>query len=487
MRISHDRTTTYPWLSSSLGGALAATTRWLGVPALICGLVACPDPQNPDGAGDAASDAGNADTAVDASSVDTEQGDATFADGGGADGDAAFAPVVWIGAPQANTFICGTTIDHAGNVYLAGFTNGSLAGVPLQSLQDLFLVKAGLDGTVKWIRTIGATNTGQGNSHSGCAVVTGSSSEAYVAGSVLRNGVSGATVSATQALVARFDSDGTLAWVNTFAQDTGNTEATALDLYAGQLQVLGQTKAGEGGQAAASENDVFLTTMTAQTGVLGRTLRFGDASNDLPLSLVRDTTGLWLGVRRLKPNGTPLGYELVHLDAQDQIERKLIGGPSPGFSVIDFQVTALGQVVLLGSVFSGDDAGYAFRAYQADGSLGDVVPGSIGTGMLIRDFVCGDTTCVVSGQRAQSPFTSTSGIEGFVHEYSGDWSLQNQTTIIGDRRGRYATAAAVASGPGCAWYAAGWSSGTFNGVPAVGTLDGFGLCTDGRGLVGPKP
>ena len=102
----------------------------------------------------------------------------------------------------------GIAVDSSGNVYITGETNSQGAGS-----DDVLIAKYNTSGTLQWQRTLGDTN---GNY--GYRVAVDSSGNVFIVG---ETGVEGQEN--FRALIAKYDSSGTIQWQRTLGGDTNDT------------------------------------------------------------------------------------------------------------------------------------------------------------------------------------------------------------------------------------------------------------------------
>jgi hypothetical protein len=409
---------------------------------------------------------------TDVSSIDGAPTDAAPTDAG-SDGAMALPQVVLFGAPASMTQACGLAPAPSGDLFVVGQTNGPVWGQAAKGARDMFVARVRRDGSPAWVQQIGD----RGIFATGCAVTAGDSGELYVAG--MANGVGtfeGQALTGTfTGFAARFEANGTRPWLRVIGEAPGPTELMAVDHHAGVVRVLGWTKAPVGGMPSPGQGDVILARLDAATGgPSAATLRFGSEVEDVPLGLVRDATGLWLGFRRFQaPLTGALGHELLHLDAQDKIDRKLAAATEAGFAPVDFAVLD-GHVLVLGQTFDGVLRGYDLREHLPDGSLGPTRMGSRGDGLQARAFACTQGMCAITGQVIGAPDGSSTpagdAISGFVDLVGPDLRRIGRFVVEGTS---LTIGAALAAAPDRSWYLAGWSTSPVLGRPITGNTDGF--------------
>ena len=99
--------------------------------------------------------------------------------------------------------------DGLGNVYIAGYTEGSLGG-PLAGVEDAFLSKFDTDGSLLWTRQLG---TSEGATCSG--ISADRIGNVYISGTTTGS-LGGPLAGWFDAFVGKYDSEGNLQWVRQF-------------------------------------------------------------------------------------------------------------------------------------------------------------------------------------------------------------------------------------------------------------------------------
>ena len=133
-------------------------------------------------------------------------------------------------------------IGSDGSVYVCGYTDSAGAGN-----DDVFIAKFNSSGTLQWQKTLGGSDYDRGTS-----VAVGSDGSVYVCGYTKSAGAGD-----YDALIAKFNSSGTLQWQKTLGgsdYDRGNSVAIGSD---GSVYVCGYTKS-----AGAGSDDVLIARIT---------------------------------------------------------------------------------------------------------------------------------------------------------------------------------------------------------------------------------
>jgi hypothetical protein len=129
--------------------------------------------------------------------------------------------------------------DAAGNVYVAGWAEGSIDGNPWVSGTDVVLAKYTNDGTRLWSREFGSTGA-----DSGSGVAVDSTGNVYVVGYVEHplSGQSGA--GGRDAFLTKYSSDGTRQWIREFGTSADDFAQGVSTDSAGNVYVVGDTSGG---------------------------------------------------------------------------------------------------------------------------------------------------------------------------------------------------------------------------------------------------
>ena len=145
--------------------------------------------------------------------------------------------------------------DATGNVYLAGYTGGSLGG-PNRGGGDAWVAKYSAAGSRLWIRQFG-TAADEGES----GVATDPAGNVYLAGYTW-GALGGPNRGGPDAWLAKVDAAGHIVWKRQLGTDGGGDDAeNALDLAtdtAGNVFVTGYTSGPLGGPYRGGFNDAWV-------------------------------------------------------------------------------------------------------------------------------------------------------------------------------------------------------------------------------------
>ena len=150
-------------------------------------------------------------------------------------------------------------IDSLGNIFVTGYTQGSLNNQTLVGSTDIFLVKLDNDGNTLWTRQWGTSNNDMGN-----ALVLDHDNNIYVTGSIGDTFDGQAYIGLDDAFVTKLDSSGNILWTRIWGSTkTDVPEGISMD-GSGNLYVSGTTWGALDGQTQVGERDAFLTKWNTQ-------------------------------------------------------------------------------------------------------------------------------------------------------------------------------------------------------------------------------
>lgn len=130
-----------------------------------------------------------------------------------------------------------TSTDGQGNVYMTGWTSGSLGAMNAGS-DDAFLAKYDADGNLQWTRQFGSSESdrGRGVSADGLGNV-------FVSGWTFGS-LGGSNAGSDDAFLAKYDSAGSLLWTQQFGTSGSDVSSDLMADGEGNVYVLGQSAAG---------------------------------------------------------------------------------------------------------------------------------------------------------------------------------------------------------------------------------------------------
>ncbi|MBL8890290.1 MAG: SBBP repeat-containing protein [Planctomycetaceae bacterium] len=365
-------------------------------------------------------------------------------------------------------------VDSAGNVYVTGFTNGSLGGINA-GFADAFLSRYNASGTLEWTRQIGSSALDVGNSvavdAAGNAYITG-----YTSGSIL----GGTNAGSDDAFVTRYNTDGTVAWSRQIGTSTVD-RSFGVAVAAGNVYISGFTRGSLLGQTNSGSDDAFVTRYDTD-GNLAWSRQIGTSTADDSRGVAVDAAGNVyisgstlgsLGVTNPSPGNADAF--LTRFDADGTLAwSRQIGTTASDFSH-NLAVDAAGNSYITGATrgsLGGPNAGQddAFLArYNADGSL--AWTRQIGS----NSFDAGNGVAVDADGNAYITgfIRSDLGREDvLLSRYNFDgtlaWTQSISTGAAIDERGMGVAVDAARN-----VYITGWTGGNILGGTSAGGIDGF--------------
>ncbi len=193
-----------------------------------------------------------------------------------------------LGVAAANTYGYSVATDNNGNVYVAGSTKGGLDGNALTGTEDFFVTKYDSIGTKQYTRQLGvaAANT------YGYSVATDNNGNVYVAGYTTGGLDGNALTGIADAFFTKYDNTGAKQYTRQLGVATkgviGRSVATDAN---GNVYLQGGTGGGLDGNVLTGSNDLFVTKYDS-TGVKQYTRQLGVlGANTNGASVATDTNG----------------------------------------------------------------------------------------------------------------------------------------------------------------------------------------------------
>ena len=313
-------------------------------------------------------------------------------------------------------------VDASGNVYVAGFTTGTLPGQTSAGAADVFLRKYDAAGTVIWTRQFGSSAADEGR-----AVAVDGSGNVYIAGYTEGTLPGQTSAGASDIFLRKYSGAGAVLWTRQLGSDDDEYgQGVSVD-RSGNVAVTGYTFGTFPGQTAAGGVDAVVRRYNG-AGTALWTRQFGTSGDDVAVAVSSDRSANVIVAG--STNGTFSG--LTSAGGADIFVRKL------------------------------DSAGATMWTRQGGSSDSDFVEATSvdGSGNIL---VAGQTEGAFPGQ------TNRGRRDVFVRKYNGagteQWTRQLGTpgTDVG------AAVTADASGN---VYVAG-SGGTFPGSVSAGGRDAF--------------
>jgi len=149
----------------------------------------------------------------------------------------------------------GVAVDTLGNIYTSGYTTGGLAGNTQTGVQDYFVAKYANNGALTWLNQLGVTSQ-----YSDCRAVTvDTSGSVYAAGYTSGGLSSNIQKGLLDYFVAKYNSNGTLTWLNQLgvASQTSEALGVAVDVPR-NVYIAGYTTGGLDGNTEVGSQDYFV-------------------------------------------------------------------------------------------------------------------------------------------------------------------------------------------------------------------------------------
>lgn len=192
--------------------------------------------------------------------------------------------VVWTQQFGTNELdvIYGGSADSFGNVFVAGWTQGSLAA-PIQGVDDAFVRKYDSAGNIQWTRHVSSTSRDYGFD-----IFVDGYGGAYVTGETWGN-LGGANSGSSDAFLRRLDSVGSIAWSAQLGTSQSDRAQDAAVDSTGNVYIVGQTLGSFQG-SSPSGSDAFVARYSSD-GQLVWTRQMSTNEGDVGRSIVADATG----------------------------------------------------------------------------------------------------------------------------------------------------------------------------------------------------
>lgn len=190
------------------------------------------------------------------------------------------------------------TIDSSG-LYIAGYTDGTLANQTNVGSDDAFVQKYDFNGNVLWTRQIGTSSPDY------VWGLTNDSTGIYAVGNTNGFVTSGGLVSEQpgSAYIVKFDESGQTLWVRQYGA-TGSDDAKAVKASQQGIYVTGRTYGNFPGQVSSGAEDAYIRSYD-RDGNVQWTYQFGTSDDDRPNSIAINSFGrIYTGIdlRGFAPN-----------------------------------------------------------------------------------------------------------------------------------------------------------------------------------------
>ena len=177
-------------------------------------------------------------------------------------------------------------VDGAGNVYVVGFTFGSIPGQANLGKDDVYLRKYDSDGNELWARQSGSQVLDMAN-----GVAIDGAGNVYVVGDMQLGGIPGrAGVGEGDAYLRKHDGDGTELWTRQFGSQSGPSASSVAVDGEGNVYVVGLVSGALPGQTHLGSSDAYVRKYDGNGNELW-TRQFGSRAGDQAHGVVVDGAG----------------------------------------------------------------------------------------------------------------------------------------------------------------------------------------------------
>jgi len=183
----------------------------------------------------------------------------------------------------------GVAIDSNNNVYITGYTGGSLDGETNAGGNDAFLAKYDSAGTKVWTKLLGTSGGDEGR-----CVAIDSNNNVYITGYVGGSLDGETNAGSNDAFLAKYDSAGTKLWTKVLGTVTTETNSIVDRAYGvsidsnNNVYITGHTQGSLDGETNAGGNDAFLAKYDS-AGTKLWTKVLGTSVSDVAYSVAIDS------------------------------------------------------------------------------------------------------------------------------------------------------------------------------------------------------
>ncbi|MBD2088825.1 SBBP repeat-containing protein [Microcoleus sp. FACHB-1515] len=160
---------------------------------------------------------------------------------------------------QIQDYARGIAVTADGTIYIAGQTDGTLAGQTSAGDRDAFIARYSTDGTLGWVKQFGTSSLDEAQ---GIAIAPDGS--VYLSGETNAALFGQTYAGGADSFFAQFASNGDQLSVRQFGTNRNDESYNLRFDDAGNLYVIGQTEGEFAGQTSAGQYDVFIAKYTPQ-------------------------------------------------------------------------------------------------------------------------------------------------------------------------------------------------------------------------------
>jgi hypothetical protein len=176
-------------------------------------------------------------------------------------------------------------VDGAGNIFIAGHTEGTMPGQTSAGLDDCFVRKLSPAGTELWTRQFGSPAQDRAT-----AVTTDEAGNVIVAGYTYGPMPGQTYVGAWDAFVTKFSPEGVALWTSQFGTLLSDEVFGVAVDRTGTIFAAGNTEGSLPGQTSAGAWDAFVRAFSPSGAGLW-TLQFGSPATDEAVGVALDSSG----------------------------------------------------------------------------------------------------------------------------------------------------------------------------------------------------
>jgi alpha-tubulin suppressor-like RCC1 family protein len=180
----------------------------------------------------------------------------------------------------------GVSVDTSGDVYVAGYTSGGLDGnTNVGNYSDLFVVKYDASGVKQWTRQLGGSGSDQA-----FGIDVDGSGNVYAAGWTYNNLDGNTSAGDRDLFVVKYDASGVKQWTRQLGTDVIDDAFGVSVDESGNSYVVGRTAGSLDGNTNAGDWDLFMVKYDA-SGVKQWTRQLGSPTSDLAYGVAVDGCG----------------------------------------------------------------------------------------------------------------------------------------------------------------------------------------------------